>query len=239
MLWDTLVYKGWLETRFRLLFTLSFMVLLLALTHSSGTVAPAPGARSPIVGIVLFSNPTFVVMICAMLAGAGIATQPSFQAVKGIHGSTLFTLSLPVSRFRLLAVRATLGWLEMAGAIGTICCGMWFASSQIRSSITVTEMFEYAVTLIACGSTLYFLSVLIATFLDDQWRVWGTMIAAGALWWLSSRALVPASADIFRAMGEGSPLIAHAMPWTAMASSLGLAAILFFAALKIAQSREY
>ncbi len=234
-----LLYKGWLETRFRLLFTLSFMGLLLVFVHSAGTTAPAAGARSPIAGIVLFSNPTFVVMICAMLAGAGIATQPSFQAVKGIHGSTLFTLSLPVSRFRLLAVRATIGWLEMAGAIGTICCGMWFASLQIRSLIKVTEMFEYAVTLIACGSTLYFLSVLIATFLDDQWRVWGTMIGSAALWWLSSRALIPPSADVFRAMGEGSPLIAHAMPWTAMAFSLGLAAILFFAAFKVVQQREY
>jgi hypothetical protein len=239
MRWDTLVNKGWLETRFRLLFTLGFMGLLLAFMHSSGTTAPAAGARSPIVGIALFSNPTFVVMICAMLAGAGIATQPSFQAVKGIHGSTLFTLSLPVSRFRLLAVRAGLGWLEMAGAIGTFCCGIWFASSQIRSLVTVTEMFEYAVTLIACGSALYFLSVLMATFLDDQWRTWGTLLGSAALFWISSRARLPASADIFRAIGEGSPLLSHTVPWTAMAFSLGLAAVLFFAAFKVVQHREY
>jgi len=41
------------------------------------------------------------------------------------------------------------------------------------------------------------------------------------------------------AMSDGSPLIAHTIPWTAMGVSLGLAAILFVAALKVARTREY
>ena len=93
--------------------------------------------------------------------------------------------------------------------------------------------------LIACGSTLYLLSVLMATFLDDQWRIWGTFLGSAALFWISSHAPLPVSADIFRAMGEGSPLLSHTMPWTAMAFSLALATILFFAALKIVQTCEY
>jgi hypothetical protein len=40
-------------------------------------------------------------------------------------------------------------------------------------------------------------------------------------------------------MGEGSPLVAHTMPWATMAFSLGLAAILFIGALKIVQRLEY
>ena len=79
MLW----YKGWLETRFRLLFILGLMGLQVFFVHSSGTIAPAPGARSPLAGIVLFSNPAFLVMICAMLAGAGIATQPPLPEDEG------------------------------------------------------------------------------------------------------------------------------------------------------------
>jgi hypothetical protein len=39
-------------------------------------------------------------------------------------------------------------------------------------------MFKYAETLVACTSALYFLFVLFAIFLDDQWRVWGTMLAS-------------------------------------------------------------
>jgi hypothetical protein len=235
MLW----HKGWLETRFRLLFTIGFATLFLVLQYSARTATPPPGAKGPAFGLVIFSNPTLVLMACALLGGAGIVTQPSFQASRGLHGSTLFTLSLPVSRLRLLAVRATIGWLEVIGVIGALCCGMWLVSPAFKAIATPIEMLEYAGTLIACASALYCFSVLLATFLDDLWRTWGTMLFFTALWWLSTHTPLPASANIFRAMREGSPLLAHSMPWTAMAFSLGLAAILFFAALKVVQTREY
>jgi hypothetical protein len=235
MLW----YKGWLETRFRLLFTLVFTTFILVLQYSVRAAAPPPGAKNPALGLVLFSNPALVMLACTLLAGAGIVTQPTLQASKGLHGSTLFTLSLPASRLRLLAVRAGIGWLETIGVIAALCCGMWVVSPAFRAIGTSLEMLEYAGTLIACASALYGLSVFMATFLDDQWRAWGTMLSAAALWWLSTHTPLPASANIFRAIREGSPLIAHTVPWTAMAFSLGLAAILFFAALKIAQTREY
>jgi hypothetical protein len=235
MLW----HKGWLETRFRLLFILGFTTLILVLQHSVRTAAPSPGAKSPALGLVMFSNPTLVLMACALLGGAGIVTQPSLQATKGLHGSTLFTLSLPASRLRLLAVRASIGWLEAIGVIAVLCCGMWLVSPAFRTIGTPVEMLEYAGTLIACASALYCLSVLLATFLDDQWRIWGTMIASAALWWLCTHTPLPASINIFRAMREGSPLLAHMMPWSAMTFSLASAAILFFAALKVVQTREY
>lgn len=235
MLW----YKGWLETRFRLLFPLVFMGFLLVFMYSVRNAAPVPGVRNPVFGIVMFSNPSFLVVACAMLAGTGIATQPSFQASKGLHGSTFFTLSLPVSRFRLLATRASLGWLEMAALVGVFCFGMWFASPLLRATVTPVEMFEYGEAVIACISALYFVSVLLATVLDDQWRVWGTLIVTVVLWWLPDHTPLPPSADIFRAMGEGSPLMAHTVPWITMALSLSLAVILFFVALKVVQAREY
>jgi hypothetical protein len=229
MLW----HKGWLETRFRLLFTLVFVGILLTFQYS------ARASPQGIAGIILFSIPVLVIMICAMLAGAGVATQPTLAVTKGIHGSTLFTLSLPVSRFRLLGVRAGIGWLEKVGVIGAFCCAFWFLSPALRLMVTPADMFKYAGTLVACASAIYFLSVLLGTFLDDQWRVWGTMIVSSALWWLSTHTPLPAFADIFRGMGKNSPLIAHTMPWNAMAFSVGWAAILFFAALKVVKAREY
>jgi len=236
MLW----FKAWLETRLRLFLALAMMSGFMILFHSMGAKAvPPPGRKSAAFGYLVFNVPCFVIFTCMFLAGAGIATQPSFQATKGLHGSTLFTLSLPVSRFRLLAVRAGFGWLEMIGMIGAQCCGMWFVLPFLRGTQTPSEMFEFAGTLTACASAVYFLSVLLAVSLDDQWRMWGTIIGSGVLWWLPSHTPLPASADIFRGMGEASPLLAHTIPWTAMVVSLGLAAILFFAALKIAQTREY
>jgi hypothetical protein len=235
MLW----HKGWLETRFRLLFTLGFTTLILALQYSTRTAASPPGGKGAAVGLVMFSNPVLVLMICSLLGGAGIVTQPSLQATKGLHGSTLFTLSLPVSRLRLLAIRASIGWFEAAGVIGALCCGMWLVSPAFRAMTTPVELLEYAGTLMACASALYCVTVLLSTFLDDQWRAWGSMITSAALWWLSAHTPLPTYVDIFRAMREGSPLLTHTMPWTAMAFSLGLAAVLLFAALKVVQTREY
>jgi hypothetical protein len=234
MLW----YKGWLETRYRLLFALAFFGILLIQAYMlRGAKPQVPAAET--VRIFAISTIFLVVTLCGMVSGAGIATQPSIQAAKGLHGSMYFTLSLPVSRFRLLAVRAGLGWLEVAGGIAALCIGMWILLRVLNAAARPEEMFEHALTLIACASALYFVSVLLATFLEEQWRVFGNMISFAALWWIPNHTAFPASANIFRAMGEASPLLAHTMPWTAMAFSLELAAILFFAALKVVQLREY
>lgn len=230
MLW----YKGWLETRYKLLIALGSTGLILFFLHS----LPGDG-KAKLFAIIDSSNVVVLMVSCAYLAGAGIFTQAPLQEKKGLHASMLFTLSMPVSRLRLLAVRAGLGWLEMAGVIGAFCVSMWLVSPPLRTVATPTEMLEYMGTLIACMSVVYFLSVLLATFLDDVWRLWGIMLLFAAFWWIASYTPTPAFANIFRAMGKDSPLIAHTTPWGAIAFSVALSVILFFAALKVVQTREY
>jgi hypothetical protein len=230
MLW----YKGWLETRVKLAIALGLLIFFLVFL----TTHPIHDAKMQVAGLANFGSLS-VVWTVILLAGAGIATQPAFQATKGLHGSMLYTLSMPVSRLRLLTTRAAIGWLESAAAIAFLCGGMWLIFPQLRTLATPVEMFEYTGTLIACASTIYFLSVLLATFLDEQWRIWGSMIATFAFGWASSHYTPPPSIDILRAVRDGSPLLTHAIPWSPIAFALGLAAILFFAALKIVQTREY
>ena len=226
MLW----YKSWVETRLRLWIALGFTGVFLALISLR---PPAQPGAKPTLGIF------FLWMICVSFPGAGINSQRSVLFSKGLHGSAQYTLSLPVSRLQLLAVRAALGWLEMAGVTGTFYFGSWLLAPVLFQGVTGFEVFEYIVTVIACASAPYFLCVLLLTFLDDQWRSWGAAIACMSISALPYLIRVPAYADILRAMGEGSPLVAHSMPWQAMAFSLALAAILFFAALKIVQRQEY
>ena len=101
------------------------------------------------------------------------------------------------------------------------------------------EMLEQAGVLIVCGSAVYFLSVVLATFLEDQWRIWGTMIAVGLMFWLSMKFSLPAAVDLIKAMGRGSPVVAHTIPWGAMGFAAGLSAVLFGVAVMIARMREY
>jgi hypothetical protein len=100
-------------------------------------------------------------------------------------------------------------------------------------------MAEDAGVLIVCGSVVYFLSVVLATFLEDQWRIWATMLAVGAMFWLSVKFSLPAGVDVIKAMGRGSPLLAHTLPWGAMGFAAGLSAALFGVAVTIARMREY
>jgi hypothetical protein len=229
MLW----HKGWLETRFRLLFALFMVTILLAMG-----IRPM-ATQQGVTGDVLYSCPVLVVMACALLAGAGVTTQPSFVVTKGIHGSTLFTLSLPVSRLRLLSIRALVGWLEAAGVLGALCGALWLLSPALRVMATPGLMLEYLATLIGCSVAVYFLSVLLGTMLDEQWRTWGTMLVCAGLWWLSAHALLPSFVDIFRGMGRASPILAHTMPWSAIVFSVLAAIALFVASAKILEAREY
>jgi hypothetical protein len=233
MLW----YKGWLEVRIRLLVSIVVMCFGVYMARTA-TLTMGTLSRST-VGSLMFGNTIVVALACLWLAGAGIITQPAFQAVKGIHGSTLFTLSLPVSRLRLLAVRASLGWLLMAGLIGALCGGISAWSPGVRAMATPAEIFEYGVTLLVCFSAFYFFCVLLATFLEDQWRIVGGAISFMAFRALSKEVALPAFADIYGAVGNYSPLITHAVPWGPVCCALGLSAVLFAVALKIVRVREY
>ena len=232
MLW----YKAWLETRFRLVFLFAVLGFMLFVQHSrphANAVSPTTGAVTALVSMTLIN----VVVVSAVLGSAGIATQPSFAVQRGTHGSTLYTVSLPVSRLRLLLVRATLGWLECIGIVTLFCAGLWFFVPWLHAAMTGVEMVKYLAALLACGSVFYCVAVLLGSFLEDQWRVWGTMLVAGAFVFASMRFHLPAFADVLRGMTQ--LLSEHAVPWSTMAFSLALAAGLLLATARIVQRREY
>jgi hypothetical protein len=232
MLW----YKGWLETRFRVLFQLGIFLFIMGLF--SRTMSPRPMSHVQVEAL-LNSFTIYMLIIPAMLAGAGIKTQPILRSTRGLHGSMYFTLSLPVSRLRLLATRAGLGILETVGILATSSFVAWLMFPVLRGHLTGSDLFAYWVTASICISAFYSLSVLFATFWDDLWQIWGSMIAILILRWLPTAVSVPPSLNIFRAMGQSSPLFTHTYPWASIGVSLGAAAILFLAALKVVQTREY
>lgn len=189
--------------------------------------------------IVMFGISFFLVFSAIYLAGSGVRTQSSFQMVKGLHGSTYFTLSLPVSRFHLLAMRAGLGLLEMAGINAIVIATAWISFPLVRAGSTPSELLQTIIGTTICTASFHFLSVFSATFLGEVWQVWGSLRGIGCLWWILARLHVPASMNVFGFLGSASPLITHRLPWPAMGISLLASAILFFAALRIVETREY
>jgi hypothetical protein len=229
MLW----HKSWLETRVRVLVALLLTGFFLAMQYRNGMASQRAFTT------VAQSEWLLVAIVAIMVSGAGVMTQPAFQATKGLHGSTLFTLALPVTRLRLLATRASLGWAAVACIIAVRCGALWLLFPSLRGTATPQEMFQQTITLAACATGIYAIPVLLATFLDDQWRLQGSFLTMGALWFVFNRTPLPASLSLMWAMGEGSPMLAHTMPWAAMTCSVLLGTLLFIAALKIVQRREY
>ncbi len=174
-----------------------------------------------------------------MLGGAGIKTQPLLRTTKSLHGSMYFTLSLPVSRVRLLATRAGLGLLETVGVVAALIGSSWFIFPALKLHLTGMDLFAYWGTISVCMSGVYFLSVFFATLWDDVWQIWGSFFVVLILRWLVTTVSFPSSLNIFGAMTMCSPLFTHKLPWASMGISLAAAAILFLAALKVVQTREF
>jgi hypothetical protein len=129
--------------------------------------------------------------------------------------------------------------LETAGVILILISVLWLKFPLVRGTSTPVDLLELFLAALFCTACCYFVSVLLATFLDDAWQIWGSILVIGLAWGAVAKLSLPPSADIFRFMGDASPLITHRMPWTAMGISILASAALFFASLKIVQTREY
>ena len=227
MLW----YKGWFETRYRILLGCALMAYTLLIDRL--------GERNswPLKDRLDWTSIMFL-MVTLLLAGAGTKTQAPFRQQRGLHGSTLFTLTLPVSRLQLVAIRAGVGILETALIFLIASMALWRFVPAIKVHASLVNALEYAFSLTICNTVAYFVCVLVAIFLDDVWQIWGKMISVAALLFISSKT-PRQSLNLQRAIGSASPFVTHALPWTTMGYSLLASAILFYAAVKVAEAREY
>ena len=229
MLW----YKAWLETRWRMALIAAVLafVLFQVATHSQKSMD----------GVAMLTSLQFMWMIIPLsMAGAGVRTENPFRAVKGIQGSIYYTMSLPVSRLQLLAVRAGVGLAE-TGLLIAVGIGMAAAAFPAVRMIPVNEAASYVMTIFVCGLSGFGISTLYATFLDQQWQAMASMLtfflARGTIFGLDGARW--SRFDFFRVMGEASPLVTHGMPWVAMGVSLIVAAICFAGAVKVEEARQY
>jgi hypothetical protein len=196
MLWK----KGWLETRWRFCLMGALALLLLGMAEQGGGLGSAEHARN-----LMMMQCFLGIMTAINLAGAGIRTQSAFLKKAGLHGSTHYTLSLPVSRFRLLAVRAMVGFVETTGIVTAMTLSFWTLFPLVRCASTLSDLFKLLLAGPVCVLCFYFLAVTISTVLDEIWQVYGSLVVTGLIWWASST--LPPSASVFRFSTDASPLL--------------------------------
>lgn len=229
MLW----MKAWLEIRWKLAFALAIVVAPLFGSYlKSGASGAEAGIRLTLVSFLWL-------FVAVVLAGNGIRTQSPIQGTRGLHGSTHFTLSLPVSRFHLLSVRALMGLAAVMGIILVSSSIAWIFFAGIRSHSSVSDFIRWDFTLCCVAALFHAISILNSTWLDENLQIWGTMAAIGLVKVLTVWLPPPSSADPFRVMTDASPLLTHSLPLLVICVSLTLAAFVFLMAARIAQKVEY
>jgi tellurite resistance protein TehA-like permease len=170
------------------------------------------------------------------LAGSGINTQGAYTFTPGFHGSMLFTLSLPISRRRLLFVRAGLGALQTCILVVIMACYILHLRPETTS---VSQAFVYLTRTIACTMAIYALSVLLTCVLDETWHVTGAFILWTALFLMQSKFGWVARVSPLRGMSLNCYPITAPIPWAPIVASLVFACVCLCASVLVLQRKEY
>jgi hypothetical protein len=224
MLW----WKSWMETRWRLVFLLAFFALLWA----EGPLSGLPMAKLRAALLVQYA--AIWMFAATMLSGAGLNSQTVWGVTTGYHGSMLFTLSLPVARRRLFAVRAA------TGAVETFALIVLSALPLIRFtglSWSVAPLFIGGACI--CSMAAYAVSALLACVTGEMWQLYGSWGVLGALA-LLLRWPTLARFDPLSGFSLAAYTAARSAPWRdAWIASVLLAAVCCFVSVRILERKEY
>jgi ABC-2 type transport system permease protein len=185
MLW----HKAWLETRWRFLIGLAASIFLAGATvfGYGEAVKLLPAASSLEIGgtigrqiteqIALLKDyrafiwTTFVrddmrqvwALFAVVLGAGGLFSQ-------GSRGGAVFTLSLPVSRRRVLATRAATALGELAILAVAPPLVIAALSPAVGQSYSIADALVHGSCMFIAGSTLFSLTHLLSTVFNDIWR---------------------------------------------------------------------
>ena len=246
MLW----YKSFLETRSRFLIGLVILLMsvfgtVYAYPRVERVLAAVPAAaiggdsliasrlkeiaelsssyRGYIWAQALRQNVTQMLSLFAVLLGAG-------GLVAQARG-TLFTLSLPVSRDRLLGVRAATGLAELAVLSFVPLLLLPLLSPGVGQHYGLGEAIVHGLCFFVAGSVLFSFASLLSTVFHDQWRpILIACFAAACLGIAEPFFGVLSRYSLFGIMNGESYFREGGVPWLGLLASAAVSAAMLFAA---------
>jgi len=253
MLW----YKAWLETRWRFLVGMGLLLLFAGLGVAARPAvaqlqveAPNLGGRlGELVreGLALMGSYRgyvwsqwfgknllqFWTLFAVLIGVGGLATERA-------GGVALWTLSLPVTRRRLLAVRAGLGALELLALAVLPSLAVCLLSPLVGESYPAGEALAFSLILWAGGAFFYGLALLLSTVFQDQLKAvlagMSVAVVMGLLSLFSGRA---ADYSVYKVMTGHSYFLGGEPPWAGLLACLAAGAAMFFVSLRLLERRDY
>jgi ABC-type transport system involved in multi-copper enzyme maturation permease subunit len=160
-------------------------------------------------------------------------------AIERASGAISFTLSLPVSRRRWLAVRFASGAVQLIILAFVSSLGIPVLSRLIGQTYAVTDATVYALQVIAGGMVFLSFAFLLTTISGNEpvsgviaWTVVGTL-------WALSLTETFAPYSIYRIMGGESYFFKGTLPWMGLLVSMALALGLLYLSVQIAERQDF
>jgi hypothetical protein len=252
MLW----YKSWLETRWRFFIGLALFVLsaggvvvvypqvmkLLASTTELDTtgalgqriqegVELARDYRGYVWSQWMRQNLVQMATLFAIILGSG---GPYAQR------SELFTLSLPVSRQRLVGVRALAGLAELLAMVVVSSLVIPLISPGVGQSYSVAAALVHALCAFVASAAFFSLATLLSTSFSDIWRPLLIACAAAVVLGLADQVLRDLSRySIFTLMNGERYFRSGQLPWVGLVVAASLSIAMLYGAAANIERRDF
>lgn len=255
MLW----YRVWLETRSRFLIGLGLLIIVAVGTvlNYSSAKELAPLAREldvsgPLAKVVKESlelqssyrgyiwlrwftdNLAQLGTLFAIMLGSG-----GIVSYTGGRG-TLFTLALPVTRNRLIGVRAACGlgqWMLVVFASSLIIS---VASPLVAEHYGILDTLIHSFSLFIVGALFFCLALLLSTIFNDVWRPMLIALAVAVVVAACEFALRDALPfGLIRTMTAESYFLTTDIPWIGWLVTGSLSGAMLYGAAIVFQRRDY
>jgi hypothetical protein len=252
MLW----YKSWLETRWR------FVIgLVLLMCSAASTVFTYPqvvgllsGMATPELGGALGQrvretlelsrdyrgyvwSQAFRQNLLQMWALFAVLIGTGGLLSQGSGDGTLFTLSLPVSRNRVIGIRAATGLAELLALAFVPALLLSVLSPAIGQTYGIGDALIHGACLFVAGAVFFNLAILLSTLFSGVWRPLLIALGVATVLGLFDLAMGDRSRfSVFGVMSAESYFRGRGLPWLGLlASAAASAAMLYGAVINFAR----
>jgi ABC-type transport system involved in multi-copper enzyme maturation permease subunit len=246
-----LYYKAWMESRSRFLIAASFMVLYCAfimprvahlLTPTSSQHGRQASYAALIYGNVYSNAPVFFYLVFAILLGLGGISKERDK------GTALYTLTLPVSRSRFLAVGFAVGLLELLALAILPALTIVVLTPITHHLYPLSQAIQFGMLWLPCGAVWFSIAFLLSSFTSREFVAQGMCIVLYFAYLIAafSHNALPAFLDALRIMTgdrmsyfrSDLALIAGPLPWANLAGLLLASFVLLAAATQIVRQQD-
>jgi ABC-type transport system involved in multi-copper enzyme maturation permease subunit len=243
-----LIYKAWLETRWRFFAALALLVAITIYTvlraqniiHDREEFRHEHILYAQYIWILLYKGflQALWILSAVMLGMGGVWR----EKVAGVAG---FTLSLPVSRRRLVLVRALVGAAEAITLAVVPSILIWVFSALTANSYPLDEAILHSALMVGGGLIFYGMGLLLSHLMQGEFSVPTLGLGVCLAMYIAFQALRLETYNPFDLMSgrhyldPNTFLLNGALPWLPLSVLLLITAVMVFASARIAESRDF